>query len=127
MKACDALSAIHFDPEALFGLVLAFVGILLILRLHRGKGPFSFDYVLIDETTNRPSLFKLGALVALVATTWGFFVLTTKGTLTEWYFGAYMAAWAGARVLETYTRAKFTPGTAPAPDAKPAQSDVGAQ
>lgn len=51
---------------------------------------------LIDKGSGMPSLGKQGQFVALVTSTWAFATLTVAHELTEWFFGAYMVAWAGA-------------------------------
>jgi hypothetical protein len=57
---------------------------------------------LIMDRPHRPSLNKIGQIVALAVSTWGFVVLTLSGKLTETYFIGYMIAWSGSAALDKY-------------------------
>lgn len=62
---------------------------------------FNFEDLLLDSS-GRTSLHKIGQFVALATSTWGFVYLTLAFKLTEFYFGLYMAAWAGANAVNKY-------------------------
>ena len=81
------------------------------------KDSFDLRDVLIDETTGKVSLYKLGQLISLLLSSWGFVYLTIHDKLSESYFGLYMATWAGAHVLSqglSVWSNKDTPGIASA-------------
>ncbi len=85
-----------FDLLSL-GLGTIFATILLAMW-QRDNSPFDLRHLLIDSKTQRVSLFKLGQLVALVVSSWGFVVLVSKDKLTETYFLGYMTAWTAANI-----------------------------
>lgn len=62
---------------------------------------FSFEDLLLGPD-DRASLSKIGQATALIVSTWGFVFLTMAGKMTEWYFGVYMAAWAGAGLMNKW-------------------------
>lgn len=66
------------------------------------KDNFDLRWLITDEQTKQPSLHKFGQLVALAISSWGFVYETLQGRMTEWYFGAYMVAWAAAEVANKY-------------------------
>lgn len=65
--------------------------------IHRSNNSASLADLVTDKT-GRMQLSKVGQLAALVVSTWGFVHLTLAYKLTEWYFTAYMFAWAGANL-----------------------------
>ncbi len=75
----------------LLGLVMLVV--VSMLRFHNNE--FYKDFNLIDVITcregkvSRPAIMEFGAWVV---STWGFVVLINKNQLSEWYLGAYIAA-----------------------------------
>jgi len=76
--------------------VFWFAASLLFLLAHQKVRQ---DFTLLDLITGdngRVSLSKFGQCGAFFTSTWGFVYLTVGDKLTEWYFGAYMLAWAGA-------------------------------
>jgi len=64
---------------------------------------------LIMERPNKPSLSKIGQIVALLVSTWGFVVLVLKGQLTETYFVFYMGTWTGSTMIHSYLSKKYGP------------------
>ena len=67
---------------------------------------FDFEDLLLDSKTSRASLFKLGQFICLALSSWAFVYLTLAGKLTEFFAGLYMAAWAGAGVLNKFADVK---------------------
>jgi len=88
-------SFIGLAISLLFGMLVV---IYLIFKFHRNPtSRFNFeDLLLVDD---RASVGKIGQLIALNVSTWGFIVLVAQGKLTEWYFTAYMGMWAGAQLI----------------------------
>lgn len=84
---------------ALFIIVIAcfMTGVYLQMR----DDPIDLRWLIL-ERTNKPSLPKIGQIVALLVSTWGFVILVMKGQLTETYFMCYMTVWSGSAALETY-------------------------
>lgn len=100
----------NLDTLALIAATLAVLWI--VWRWHRDPtSPFDIADLMTDAA-GKVSLFKTGQLIALLASTWGFVVLTRAEKLTEWYFAGYMLAWAGANIAKVAIDAK-----APAKDA----------
>jgi hypothetical protein len=91
-------------------LIIGTLVVLVSAWLWQRRTDNKFDLLdLISDETGKLSLSKTGQFVALLVSTWGFVALTRAGNLTEWYFMAYMAAWAGAniarQVIESKTKA----------------------
>lgn len=64
---------------------------------------------LIMERPNKPSLSKIGQIVALLVSTWGFVVLVLKGQMTETYMLVYMGTWTGSTMIHSYLSKKYGP------------------
>jgi hypothetical protein len=80
-------------------LLVGAAGFLLALLYAQHKDDkFDLRNVLVDSTTDKVSLVKLGQFVALCVSTWGFVVLVQKDKLTEWYFAGYILSWVGANL-----------------------------
>lgn len=82
-------------------------------RLHTGHNRYSLAQLVAEPDESRLSLSRLGQLVALLVSSWGYVWLTLNDRLTEWYFGTYMVAWAG-----TYLTAKALAGRQSVPPAE---------
>ena len=71
----------------------------LALSWHRSPSvDFDLRQAVTDSVTGKLSVEKVAFMTALCVSTWGFVSLTLEGKLTEWYFSAYMLAFAAARV-----------------------------
>ncbi len=78
--------------------LLALLATVYLWKLSRGKRYPNFDWVdLITSRTGYIDQSKLHTEGAFLVSTYGFLYLLWEGKLTEWYFGAYMAAWVVAR------------------------------
>lgn len=99
------LKAMVDIPATLLCLGLS-IYVLVLAKWHVSTGAFDFRATLLDPPTpGSVSLSRMGQLTALVTSTSILVFVTIKnGTLPEWMFAAYMAAWAG-----TYIAAKFAP------------------
>lgn len=95
-------------------LVASFALLGSLWRLHRGDNPYDLAQLVSEPDGSRLSLSRLGQLVALVTSTWGFVALVQADRLTEWYYGAYMLAWAGTALA---TRVLGSRATATSADA----------
>lgn len=79
-------------------LTVCAVGLLLLLSVwHSEDSPFDLRDLFLDSK-NKVSLFKMGQVLALGLSSWGFVVLVTRDKLSEWYFFTYMATWAGMNI-----------------------------
>jgi hypothetical protein len=67
--------------------VLAFIW--SIWRAHKGNNLFDIKDFLMDPNTNRASINKLGQLIAMLVTSFGFIYLILHNGLSEMYFGLY--------------------------------------
>jgi hypothetical protein len=75
-------------------LVAMIVGLLILCYIQFKKDSLDLRYLILDDVTGKPSLSKLGQLIALVMSSWGFQYQILNDRMTEWYFGLYMSAWA---------------------------------
>src|SRR5471030_883050 len=86
--------------EALLFLTITFV-ICLLGYMQVKRDSVDLRWLIYDEK-KRPSIHKIGQIVALVVSSWGFIALTLKGQLTESYFTGYMVVWSGSVALDKY-------------------------
>lgn len=87
-----------------YALLAVAVGFLILLYLwQREKDSFDIRHLIVDSSSERVSLFKLGQLVALVVSTWALVHETRRGFLTEWLFAVYMLSWTGANIANKVT------------------------
>ncbi len=69
-----------------------------VISWHRnGSSDFHLQQVLVDNTTGKISIEKVGYMTALAVGTWGFVALTLKNQMTEGYFTAFLGVFALAR------------------------------
>lgn len=87
----------------LFTTITVFLVVMVYLQTR--KDALDLRWLILD-TSGKPSIHKIGQLVALMVSTWGFVVLTLKGNLSESYFGIYMAVWTSATAVDTYINGK---------------------
>lgn len=86
----------------------------LLWRAHTATGNnFDIKYLLIDERSERVSLKKMGALLALITSTWIVLYMTVKGSVTESILGLYLFVWAGVYVTPQTVAAWRNPPTQP--------------
>jgi len=87
-------------------LALITLVVVIVLRMWQ-RSHTNFDLSdLLTGDNGRVSLSKFGQATALVVSTWGFVIQVEQGTLTETYFGLYMAIWATANTAKAYIAAK---------------------
>lgn len=67
---------------------------------------FDLRHLVVDPSTNKVILEKFAMFGAFIFSSWGFVALTVKGTLSEWYFIGYMAAWAATRSFTGWVASK---------------------
>lgn len=95
-------------------LIMLFMLVRLISKAHTGTdNGFDAKYFLVDEITDRVSLKKLGALLALLISSWIVLFMTVKGTMTEAILGLYLFVWAGVYVTPQSIAAWRNPVTPP--------------
>lgn len=83
-------------------LLMIFLFAIWLFRLNRERKEFDLRYLIVNDKSKRPSLHKLGQLVALMISSWVFVYQTLHGTLTDFYAASYMGCWAAAGVANTY-------------------------
>jgi len=88
-------------------------GIMALFIFWTWLRPGTFRF-LLDKGSTEPSLGRIGQFTALVVSTWAFMSLVLSNLLTEWFFTAYMLAWAAAQFGSIWLKVK---GNA-APDKK---------
>lgn len=82
-------------------LILALFGITLYV-LQTRKDSFDLRELLRDDTTGKLSILKIGQVVTLLVTTWGFVYLIMHDRFTEYYLLIYMAIWSGSDVAKDF-------------------------
>lgn len=99
------------NPMAAALLLMIGFSLCVLFVIQARKDNFDLRWLITDEQTKQPSLHKFGQLVALTMSSWGFVYETLQGRMTEWYFTAYMVAWAGAELANRYiaSRAETQP------------------
>lgn len=96
--------------EIVLGAVLLVVALALVVVTRDPRHPVSLLQLVTDARSGRMSLGRVGQLVALIVSSWAFVWLTIAGTLTEWYYGTYMIAWAGARIADQLVQQRGATG-----------------
>ena len=79
---------------------MTFVAVLLYCQMKPDQ--FDLRFIIVDVATGKVSLFKVGQFVALLTSTWALIHETRADQLTDWLFGGYIVAWAGANVANRY-------------------------
>lgn len=96
--------------EIVLGAVLLVVALALVVVTRDPRHPVSLLQLVTDARSGRMSLGRVGQLVALIVSSWAFVWLTIAGMLTEWYYGTYMIAWAGARIADQLVQQRGATG-----------------
>lgn len=73
----------------------------VLIRAQRRRAGFDLSD-LITGDNGLVSLSKFAQCGAFAASTWVFVYLSITSGLTEWYYGAYMVAWAGANLVNKW-------------------------
>lgn len=98
-KLLQFLSAPSVATDLLFVILLGLVLIVVYAQFRRKD--FDLINLVIDGTTKTLDLHKVGQLLALIISSWGFIYVTLNHELTEWFFTSYMVIWAGATAANT--------------------------
>ena len=93
----------------LFVTMTAFIVILAYLQYKRDA--LDLRWLLLDDKSGRPSIHKIGQLLALMVSTWGFVYQMTHNTFTETYLTVYMGVWAGVGAVNKLLDNKQPAGT----------------
>jgi len=107
------------NPMAFALCVLLLLGFIVLYVVQARRDQFDLRWLITDEQTKQPSLHKFGQLVALAISSWGFVYQALNGHLTEWYFTAYMLAWAAAEAANKYLVGRSETPPDPNKDAMP--------
>jgi hypothetical protein len=93
------LSASSIATDLLF---LILFGLLCIVTYAQFKRKdFDLMNLVVNPDDKTLDIHKVGQLLALLISSWGFIYVTLNNELTEWFFTAYMAIWAGATAANT--------------------------
>ena len=90
------------NPMAAALMLMIGLALCVLWVIQARKDNFDLRWLITDEQTKQPSIHKFGQLVALAISSWGFVYETLQGRMTEWYFTAYMVAWAATEVANRY-------------------------
>lgn len=77
------------------------IGLLTFLHFSKDNQFTLYDLVL---TNDKADLTKVGMLVALLLSSWGFTYLVLADKLTELYLTVYMGTWAASGLLSAYQK-----------------------
>lgn len=90
-------------------ILLGTAGVLLVVLFlwQRKDDAFDLRWLLVDTTTHKVSIFKVGQLIALWASTWALISMTRKANLTDstngihlvYIYAIYLAVWSGANIV----------------------------
>lgn len=94
----DRLEQVPIMAVMLFLTLTVCIVVLVYLQMRRDS--LDLRWLILDDTTTRPSIFKIGQLAALLISSWGFIYLTLHDKLSEFYFAAYMGIWAGSTAVD---------------------------
>lgn len=87
------------DPSIVVLVLMSVLVIGVVWSWHRNAGmSFDLSQVLVDSVTGKISIEKVGFMVALAISTWGFVTLILRDKMTEWYFTAFLSVFALARL-----------------------------
>lgn len=87
----------------LFFIVMALAFTVLLLQLK--DDPLDLRYLIMDSA-KKPSIPKIGQIIALVVSTYAFVIMLFKGQLSDTFFFGYMAIWSGSATVEAYLSKK---------------------
>lgn len=98
----DGISKLAISPlvthTAAFSFIVLFI--YLLYRIHKSPdNAFNFSDLFINKATGKVGGSQFRLNVAFITTTWALVYMTMKGTLTEWYVGAYIGAFVLDRML----------------------------
>ena len=83
--------------EQTLSAVLAVVALGVIWSFYKAtqdkENKFNFWHSFLDAD-GKTSNWRIASFVCLVTSTWGFIHVTVSGSMSEYYFAGYMAAWA---------------------------------
>lgn len=88
------------DPSLLALLFMTICVLIVVLNWHR-TGKIDLSQVLVDSTSGKIAIEKVGYMTALATSTWGFIDLSLHDRLTEWYAGLYVGLLISGRVANT--------------------------
>lgn len=80
--------------------------VFLLVAIQMKKDKLDLRYLILDDNNRKPSIHKLGQVLALLVSTWGFVYEIEHGTFTETYLTVYMGIWAGAGAVNKYLDTK---------------------
>lgn len=85
----------------LFLVLLLAVGTSLLWRWHRSDAPFDLQQLVVDNTSGKLSIEKVGYMTVLGITSWGMTGLFSTGKMTENYMTIYLSVFALARAASS--------------------------
>lgn len=89
------------DPSSAALVVTALVVVAVVVQWHRADDTFKLQQVLVDNTSGKISIEKVGYMTSLAIGSWGFVALTLHDKMTEGYFTAYLGVFALARAASS--------------------------
>jgi hypothetical protein len=97
----ELLNFLHdVDPSLVFLVFLSVLTFSVVWSWHRNEDlDFQLQQILVDNTTGKIAIEKVGYMTALAIGTWGFVSMTLKGGMTEWYFTIYMSVFVAGRMV----------------------------
>jgi len=99
-------------------LVLGIIGFIIWVFAKASKdpkSPINWEDMVIDNTTQKTSPYKLGYLIGIIVSTWVIIDMENRATLTFDMFGLYLAFLVGGVGVTNYVSNKFVPPPPPGP------------
>jgi len=105
----------------IFSLLLIFTMIFAFVRAHQNPtNVFNFNDLFVDPATNKIGGSRMRLNVAFIICSWILIYYSLQGSLSEWLFGAYIAAFvadhAWSRMTPTTANGQATPTEPSNPD-----------
>lgn len=104
----ELLSYLHgADPSLVVLVVMSLLVVSVVWSWHRNKdNNFHLQQVLVDNTSGKISIEKVGFMTALAISTWGFVALILRDKINEWYVGLYIMAFVAGRFGSSWLSVK---------------------
>lgn len=85
--------------------------IIVLTYIQFKKDTLDLRWLILDDISARPSIHKIGQMLALLVSTWGFVYQMLHNTFSDNYLLVYMGVWAGAGAVDKFLSNKSPTGT----------------
>lgn len=99
-------TAITANPTSVLLYAILVIAMTAFIVAQCKKDGFDLRSIVLNDE-GKVSLHKLGQLVALLISSWGFIYVVMHNALTEWFFFMYMVVWSGSTSLDNYIKLRM--------------------